>query len=105
MRRTTVKLPDEVDARLRKEAELRDTTVSALVREAIEEHLGIRPRQTRRLSFTGIFDSGHTDTSERVDEILAELYDRDWEDFERHRGHERSLRERRPEGPGPRPVS
>ena len=97
MKRTTVKLPDEVDARLRKEAELRGTTVSSLVREAIETELGLRPRQTPRLSFTGLFASGHTDTSRRVDEILAEIYDERWEEFERYRRHERSVRERRPE--------
>ncbi|MGD0084936.1 MAG: CopG family transcriptional regulator, partial [Acidimicrobiales bacterium] len=42
MKRTTVKLPDELDARLRHEAERRDTTVSELTREAIEVLLGAR---------------------------------------------------------------
>jgi len=83
-----VKLPDELDARLRKEAELRGTTLSALVREGVELVLGIRPRQRRRLSFTGIGESGFTDTSEHVDEILAEIYE------ERHRRRQRPLRER-----------
>ena len=36
MQRTTVKLPDELDARLRHEAKRRGTTVSELTREAIE---------------------------------------------------------------------
>ena len=74
VKRTTVKLPDEVDARLRKEAELRQTTVSSLVREAIEQFLSGRPRRRRRLPFTGLFASGYTDTSERVDQILAEIF-------------------------------
>ncbi len=40
MKRTTVKLPDEIDARLRHEAERRGITISELTREAIEQHLG-----------------------------------------------------------------
>jgi len=68
MRRTTVKLPDDLDARLRHEAERRGTTVSELTREAIEAHLG----GTRR-SFlaAGAGASGHSDISERIEEILA----------------------------------
>ena len=40
MKRTTVKLPDELDAKLRHEAERRGITVSELTREAIEDYLG-----------------------------------------------------------------
>lgn len=40
MRRTTVELPDDLDARLRHEAERRGTTISKVTREAIEVHLG-----------------------------------------------------------------
>ena len=76
MKRTTVKIPEELDARLRKEAELRDTTVSALVREAIEQFLPHRngPDGRRRLSFTGMFASGYTDTAERAEEILRSAF-------------------------------
>lgn len=70
MQRTTVKLPDELDARLRHEAERRGTTVSALTREAIEALLGgHRPR--RRLLAAGAGASGRDDVSERIEEILA----------------------------------
>ncbi len=70
MRRTTVKLPEDLDARLRHEAERRGTTVSDLTREAIEAHLGgKRPR--RRLLAAGAGASGHSDISERIDAILA----------------------------------
>ena len=69
MRRTTVKLPDELDARLRHEAERRGTTVSQLTREAIEAHLGgANPK--RRLLAAGAGASGHADISERIEEIL-----------------------------------
>ena len=68
--RATVKLPDELDARLRHEAERRGTTVSALTREAIEAHLG-GARHRRRLLAAGAGASGHADISERNEEILA----------------------------------
>ncbi|HEX9978054.1 MAG TPA: CopG family transcriptional regulator [Acidimicrobiia bacterium] len=68
MRRTTVKLPDDLDARLRHEAERRGITVSQLTREAIEDHLG---GGTRRLGAAGSGHSGRDDISERIEEILT----------------------------------
>ncbi len=70
MQRTTVKLSDELDARLRHEAERRGTTVSEVTREAIEAHLG-GPRARRKLLAAKAGSSGHDDISERIDEILA----------------------------------
>ncbi len=69
MKRTTVKLPDDLDARLRHEAERRETTVSELTREAIEAHLGGR-KSKRRLMAAGSGHSGYSDISERIEEIL-----------------------------------
>jgi predicted transcriptional regulator len=66
MKRTTVKLPDGLDARLRHEAARRKMTISELTREAIETHLGGR----RRLRAAGAGRSGRTDVSERIEEIL-----------------------------------
>src|SRR3954452_7635197 len=40
VKRTTVKLPDDLDAKLRHEADRRGVTISDLTREAIEAHLG-----------------------------------------------------------------
>lgn len=68
MKRTTVKLPDDVDAKLRHEAERRGVTISELTREAIEQHLGGR---RRRLGAAGVGHSGRDDISERIEEILA----------------------------------
>jgi predicted transcriptional regulator len=68
MKRTTVKLPDHLDAKLRHEAERRGITPSELTREAIEDHLG-GPR--RRLRAAGSGRSGRDDISERIEEILA----------------------------------
>lgn len=70
MQRTTVKLPDELDARLRHEAERRGSTVSELTREAIENLLGTRKGE-RRLLAAGAGASGRADISERIEEILA----------------------------------
>jgi predicted transcriptional regulator len=70
MRRTTVKLPDDLDARLRHEAQRRGITVSALTREAIETLLAA-PRGRRRLLASGAGASGRADISERIEEILA----------------------------------
>lgn len=67
MKRTTVKLPDDLDARLRHEAERRGMTVSDLTREAIETHLG----RGRRLRAAGVGRSGRDDISERIEEILS----------------------------------
>jgi hypothetical protein len=68
VKRTTVKLSDELDARLRHEAERRGVTVSHLTREAIEAHLGIKGR--RRFLAAGAGRSGRSDVSERIEEIL-----------------------------------
>lgn len=66
MKRTTVKLPDDLDARLRHEAARRGMTIAGLTREAIESHLGGR----RRLLAAGAGRSGRDDISERIEEIL-----------------------------------
>ena len=67
MVRTTVKLSEELDARLRFEAQRRRITISEVTREAIESHLGPR----RRLGAAAAGRSGRADVSERIEEILA----------------------------------
>jgi predicted transcriptional regulator len=74
MKRTTVKLPDDLDARLRLEARRRGLTLSELTREAIETHLGGRRR--RRLLAAGVGRSGRSDISERIEELLREEWGR-----------------------------
>lgn len=75
MRRTTVMLSEEVDDLLRHEAERLAVTVSQLTREAIETHLGLRPR--RRFLSAGAGSSGGQNLASRVDEVLAEGFG-DW---------------------------
>jgi len=67
MKRTTIKLPEEVDAKLRHEAKRRGITISELTREAIELHLNPK----RRLGAAAAGRSGRSDISERIEEILA----------------------------------
>ena len=70
MKRTTVKLPDDLDALLRHEAARRGLTVSQITREAIERHLNAQPGK-RQLMAAGAGRSGRHDISERIEEILA----------------------------------
>lgn len=69
VKRTTVKLPDELDARLRQEAKRRGVTISELTRAAIEAQIGAGPR--RRLGAAGSGHSGRSDISERIEEIIG----------------------------------
>jgi Ribbon-helix-helix protein, copG family len=72
MKRTTVKISDELDARLRHEAARRRVTISDLTREALEAYL--TDDSPRRLGFEGVGASGRSDVAERIEEILrAEL--------------------------------
>ena len=74
MKRTTVKLPDELDVRLRLEAKRRGMTISELTREAIETHLD--GGGSRRLLAAGAGRSGRADVSERIEELLREEWSR-----------------------------
>lgn len=64
-----MKLPDELDARLRHEAQRQGVTVSEITRAAIAAHLG-GPQPRRRLLAAGAGRSGIDDVSERIEEIL-----------------------------------
>ncbi|WP_211116286.1 CopG family transcriptional regulator [Glycomyces buryatensis] len=69
MARTTVKISDQLDARLRHEAARRGMTISEVTREAIEAYLGGGGGK-RRLLAAGAGHSGRSDISERIEEIL-----------------------------------
>lgn len=68
MVRTTVKISEDLDARLRHEAARRGLTISDVTREALESHLGGRRRVLRA---AGAGNSGYTDTARRIEELLA----------------------------------
>jgi predicted DNA-binding protein len=69
MKRTTVKISNALDARLRYEAERRGKTVSELTREALDAYLGTGKR--RKLLAAAAGASGQNDISVRIEEILA----------------------------------
>jgi predicted transcriptional regulator len=70
MKRTTVKLPDDLDAKLRHEASRRQSTVAEITREAIEKHLGGGAR--RKLIAAKAGRSGSHDTARRIEEIIRQ---------------------------------
>ena len=79
MKRTTVMLPDDVEARLRLLARRRGVPLAEIVREAVVEYVADDP-EPRSLSFIGVADGeAPNDASERVDELLGEIFE------ERHR--------------------
>jgi hypothetical protein len=75
MRRTTLKIPEALDAQLRHEAERRGVTISQISREALEAYL-VGPPGRRRLGAAKAGRSGLSDVSERIEEILAAEVDR-----------------------------
>jgi predicted transcriptional regulator len=70
VKRTTLKISDALDARLRHEAQRRGVTISEVNRDALEAHLGGASGR-RRLDAAKAGHSGSTDVSERIEEILA----------------------------------
>jgi predicted DNA-binding protein len=70
MKRTTVKLPDDLDVRLRHEAARRGTTIAEITREAIEAHIGNGRR--RRLLAAAAGRDGQSDIAARIEEILGQ---------------------------------
>jgi predicted transcriptional regulator len=68
VRRTTVKIPDDLDARLRHEARRRGVTIAEVTRAALEQHLDVRHR--RQLGAKAAGRSGRSDISERIEDII-----------------------------------
>jgi hypothetical protein len=75
MKRTTVKISDELDAKLRHEAARRGVTISEVTREALLWYFGMDGGR-RRLLAAGAGNSGRSDIAERIEELLAE----EWSD-------------------------
>jgi hypothetical protein len=71
VKRTTIMLPDDVDARLRHEARRRGVSIADVAREALDRHLPPPPAEGR-LSFFAVGDGSPPDASERVDEFVRE---------------------------------
>ena len=71
MLRTTISLPDELGAVLVREARRRETSVSALVRDAIDSYLGLAETKPRKLPFAALGRSGRRHTARDAEKILA----------------------------------
>lgn len=71
MKRTTIKLPEEIDARLRHEAAQRGVPIAEIIREAIEIHLESGGRRHLIAAKTG--RSGRRDTARRIEEIIRQV--------------------------------
>jgi hypothetical protein len=61
MTRTTFTIPDDLLTRLKVLAAQRDVSMATIIREALEEKVA---EETPSLHILGLFDSGHTDTSQ-----------------------------------------
>jgi predicted transcriptional regulator len=72
MKRTTVKIPDELDARLRQHAARTGLTISEVTRAALSAYLGVPAAGQRRdLLAAGAGRSGRRDLAQSIEEILA----------------------------------
>jgi hypothetical protein len=70
MKRTTIFVPEGLERDLQLYARRAGKPTAAVVREALAAYIAQRRPASTLPSFTGAFDSGHTDTAERHDDIL-----------------------------------
>jgi hypothetical protein len=71
MKRTSVALPDQLAALLDAERRRRDVSAATIIREAVERYL-VAPTTRRVPRFAALGESGHTDTSAQIEEILEQ---------------------------------
>jgi predicted transcriptional regulator len=70
MTRTTISLPDDLATLLAREARRRETSVSAIVRHAVESFLGVSAER-RALPFAALGRSGRRHTARDAEKILT----------------------------------
>jgi Arc/MetJ-type ribon-helix-helix transcriptional regulator len=76
MKRTTIKISEELDTKLRHIAAQRNGTLSEVIREALELYANGKPGARRPFLFEAAGASGGGDIASRIEEILAE----EWSD-------------------------
>ncbi len=76
VKRTTVMLPDDVDARLRLEARRRGVSIAELTRTALEAQLPPAPQEGAPLSFFAVGEGGPADAARRAEELVADAIER-----------------------------
>jgi hypothetical protein len=74
MKRITLVVPDDLNARIQQERRRRDVSVTTVIRDALEAYLG-GSDQPREIPWAGIGRSGRSDIAARVEEILEQ----DWQ--------------------------
>jgi hypothetical protein len=70
MKRTTIFVPESLERDLQLYAQREQKPVASVVREALAEYLATRLPTAALPSFTGIGQSGRTDTASRHEELL-----------------------------------
>ncbi|HEV7570413.1 MAG TPA: ribbon-helix-helix protein, CopG family [Thermoanaerobaculia bacterium] len=71
MRRITINLPDDLDAKLRYEAAPRRSPIADVIREAVEAHVG--GVGCRRLIAAKAGRSGSRETARRIEAIIRQV--------------------------------
>lgn len=69
--RITISLPTDLGGRLRAQSRASGKAVSSIVKDAVERYYAEQAAPTLP-SFTGIGDSGTTDTSARAEELVGQ---------------------------------
>jgi predicted transcriptional regulator len=72
MKRTTIKISEELDTKLRHIAAQRNGTLSEVIREALELYANGEPSGRRRFLSAGAGASGTGDIASRIEELLDE---------------------------------
>ncbi len=77
MIRTQISLTEQQMRRLRRIAAARGTSIAAVIRDAVDRSIPDEDqdrleRQRRAFALSGAFASGHRDTAEQHDDVLAE---------------------------------
>lgn len=75
MKRTTIMLPDTLDARLRREARRRGVSIADVARHALERELP-EPAPPGALSFFAIGAGGPADVAGHAEEFVGEAIER-----------------------------
>jgi len=75
VKRTTIMLPDTLDARLRREARRRGVSIADVARHAIERELP-EPLSSSAPSFFAIGATGPADGAARAEDLVSEAIDR-----------------------------
>jgi hypothetical protein len=70
MKRTTIFIPEDLERDVQLYARREGKPTAAIVREALAAYIAGKSPSSGLPSFAGAFDSGHTDTAERHEEIL-----------------------------------